>query len=52
MSKLKTYTVTTTLIDGPMAQTPIGDHDFILDQPVAAGGTNKGPLQLMHSYQR
>ena len=46
MSKLKTYTVTTTLVDGPMAQTPIGDHDFILDQPVAAGGTDKGPTPI------
>ena len=46
MSKFKTYTVTTSLIDGPMAQTPIGDHDFILDQPVAAGGTNKGPTPI------
>ena len=46
MSKLKTYTVTTTLVDGPMAQTPIGNHDFILDQPVAAGGTDKGPTPI------
>ena len=46
MSKLKTYSVTTTLVDGPMAQTPIGDHDFILDQPVAAGGTDKGPTPI------
>ena len=46
MSKLKTYTVKTTLMDGPMAQTPIGDHDFILDQPIAAGGTDKGPTPI------
>lgn len=46
MSKLKTYTVKTTLVDGPMAQTPIGDHDFILDQPITAGGTDKGPTPI------
>ena len=46
MSKLKTYTVKTTLMDGPMAQTQIGDHDFILDQPIAAGGSDKGPTPI------
>lgn len=46
MSKLKTYTVKTTLVDGPMAQTPIGNHDFILDQPITAGGTDKGPTPI------
>ena len=46
MSKLKTYTVKTTLMDGPMAQTLIGDHDFILDQPIAAGGSDKGPTPI------
>lgn len=29
-----------------MAQTPIGDHDFILDQPITAGGTDKGPTPI------
>ena len=46
MSKLKTYTVKTTLVDGPMAQTPIGNHGFILDQPITAGGTDKGPTPI------
>ena len=46
MPKLKTYSVSTVLPEGSMAFTPIGDHEFVLDQPVTAGGTDKGPTPI------
>ena len=46
MPKLKRYATTTTIESGPLAETPIGDHLFLLDQPTAAGGTNKGPTPV------
>lgn len=46
MPKLKKYSVTTTLESGPLAQTSIGEHTLLLDQPVAAGGTDLGPTPV------
>ena len=46
MPKLKKYSVTTTLERGPLAQTSVGEHTLLLDQPVAAGGTDLGPTPV------
>ena len=46
MSKLKKYTTFTSLESGPLAETLIGDHNLLLDQPVGAGGTNRGPTPV------
>ena len=46
MPKLKKYSVTTALESGPLAQTSIGEHTLLLDQPVAAGGTDLGPTPV------
>lgn len=46
MPRLKTYTVTSTLNEGPCAHTPIKEHRIILDQPQAAGGTDQGPTPV------
>ena len=46
MPRLKTYSVTSTLINGPKSVTPIYDHELIMDQPTAAGGTDEGPTPV------
>ena len=46
MPKLKRYSTSTTLESGPLAETPIGEHLLLLDQPTGAGGTNKGPTPV------
>ena len=46
MPRLKTYSVTSTLTEGPRAHTPIYDHEIVLDQPKNAGGTDQGPTPV------
>ena len=46
MPRPKTYSVTSTLTEGPCARTPIYDHELILDQPKQAGGTDLGPTPI------
>lgn len=46
MPRLKTYTVTTAVSEGPRAVTPIYKHELILDQPPAAGGRDEGPTPV------
>lgn len=46
MPRLKTYSVTSTVTEGPRAHTPIYDHELIMDQPEKAGGTNLGPTPV------
>lgn len=46
MPRLKTYSVTTAVSQGPKAVTPIYKHELIMDQPPAAGGTDEGPTPV------
>ena len=46
MPRIKAYSVTSTLTEGPRAHTPIYDHEITLDQPVKAGGTDRGPTPI------
>ena len=46
MPRLKSYSVTSTLTEGPRSHTPICDHELILDQPKMAGGTDQGPTPI------
>lgn len=46
MPRIKTYSVTSSVVQGPKATTPINDHILVLDQPAPAGGTDEGPTPV------
>jgi putative redox protein len=46
MPRLKTYSVTSTLAEGPKSVTPIYGHELIMDQPATAGGSDEGPTPV------